>query len=216
MKRLLIVLAIAVFGFSAFAQKQNNPIRFGIAGGLNNSSLAAVESLFLFRDMSIGAQIDISPLISIRPLLSFYSKTEKETNLLQSYPEYTSNTLLSIGGQIDVPFNVLRFNDANIYTGPSIMYINYTTKDYTQVSATTTYLNRDSISNIFGIGAIIGGQYNISKKFSVYLNFGLSYVNTSTQTKTYNALGTVTNNFKYNNNSVLFTGSTIGAIYYIN
>lgn len=215
MKRLLAVMVIAAFGFAAFAEKQSNSARIGLAGGLNSASLLLLESPYAFRDMSIGAQVDITSLISIRPLLCLYSNTEKTTDLLDGYPEYVSQKTFAIGGQIDVPLRFLRLGDASVYAGPSIMYINVSTKDYSQISATTTYLYHESTAGIFGLGAIVGGQYNFSKSFSLYLDFLVSYITSTDENKNYSILGDMTTNKKEKNDEIAFRGVTIGAVFYL-
>lgn len=210
MKRIFVVLIALTIAYSAFAA--GSSLRLGVIGSIE--APVYIDSTYSVKDLRLGAQLDLSTLVSIRPSLILYVNTEKSENISDGLPEYKNRSFLYIGGSVDVPFHLARFSNGSIYAGPSILYMSI--KELRFYNPTDPYLGDEDTTTIFSIGALVGGQYQFNKSFSCFLDTGLEFVIENFSSKDYNLFGTTTDNMETTDTSFRFKAPSIGLCFYLN
>ncbi len=214
MKRILAILAFMTASLIVAAESDYHAMKIGIAGGMNTALAMKMESDYSYLDQSLGFQLHVNSLISIRPSLIFYKLERQYKDEYNNYPEYTSDQDICLGARLDLPLHFLRFSDASIYAGPSLMYMSLKEEGWNYNSV--VYKSSEAENSYMGGGLLIGGQYNPSEHFSVFLDIGASLLMRRTHSKSLDNTGATTNETKNSRTFIFFNGPTIGAILYLN
>jgi len=214
MKRILAIIAIMAASLIIAAESDYHAMKIGIAGGVSTSLAMKLDSFYGYTDQSLGFQLHVNSLISIRPSLILYRYERKYENKFSGYPEYTADQDLYLGLRLDMPFHFLRFSDASIYAGPSAIYLSAKQEEWSYSGG--VYKSYEAENTFIGGGLLIGGQYNPSEHFGVYLDVGASYLLRQNHSRYFDNTGSTTSESRNAYTNIFFTGPTIGAILYLN
>jgi hypothetical protein len=213
MKKIVIFIALlSVLVLSLPAEEAYNPMKFGIFGTfLNNTSSNPMFGL--------GAQLHITPLISVRPSVFFYDNSGKRE---YTYPTASTYTLdpwgkgSIFGVKFTVPIHFIQFQSGSIYAGPTIAFASQKSPSYTN-NLNTSYLNYETNSTTLDIGATIGGEYLFSKNFGVFLDLGILYEKYTGDYTDYDVpSGNKVEAYTQSNTYIRTDNPTIGIIVYFN
>ncbi len=214
MKRILAILAFMAASLIVAAEGDYHAMKMGISGGVSSALAMKLDSNYGLSDQSLGFQIHFNSLISIRPSLIFHKYERKYENQYSGYPEYTSDRDLCLGARLDLPLHFLRFSDASIYAGPSAMFMIVNQEEWSYSSV--VYRSYETKNTFIGAGLILGGQYNPSERFSVFLDIGANYLIRKAHNRNFDNTGSTTGESEYSYTTIFLSGPTIGAILYLN
>ena len=203
-------LAIAV---SVHAEDTYKSFKVGLEAGTDVTELIrmalneAPESTIF----SVGAQVHIIPLLSLRPVLQLESISHSVTDNIAGTTTL-SNSDLAVGGRIDALFHLIRLPAGSVYAGPSLGYLRQDTKNYYASGTTSSELTDTELR----AGAIFGAQLQIFSNFGFYMESGVYYNLSTSKNDQYNASGTLTSSSTDTYEYVYLSGLTFGFIAYLN
>jgi opacity protein-like surface antigen len=171
----LFILAMGLF-FAGAANAQN-PIRFGIKGGVNFSNIIKNDgdnnfSTKVNPGFNVGVTVDIELIdnIAFTPELLYSTKGYKLTNFAGEYTQTTSF--------IDVPILAsIRLGSAlNLVVGPQVSFLTSTKTKFENGygSAETVNDESDRFKKSL-VGGLIGFRYDVNKNVDVHGRYALDF-----------------------------------------
>ncbi len=213
MKRAVVVcLLVVCVALAGWSEEPYGFLKSGVQGGISLIPGGVYEMQQSY--YSIGVQVHIIPLLSVRPSFWLYSYSQDRTDQLAGFTDaqYADSTV--IGGRLDLLVHPLRFEKGSVYAGPSVGGFNLSTTNYftPPSSGTSSKTSRSA----FLAGVVIGGEYLFDPHFGAFVDARFTYSLYSDQNQSWNSSGTKTSDYTNNYNRYFFEGATIGFIAYLN
>ena len=153
MKKLFIFLLILLIPVSVLSSPQKCPGAGDFALNFNFPGVRAIESYdSLIPLYSVGFTFHISDTLFIRPSFIFNKVDDEDSS-------YQVRTYM--GGTLDVLIALSKYNGLTVYFGPGLLFLTDNNGD-----------NDGNGHDIFSFKLKLGAQYNFTKTFAIYADFG--------------------------------------------
>jgi hypothetical protein len=214
MKRwsLLACCVLVLFAAAAPAFAQDGGARFGFFAGLDTKLPGFIsgggEDLGVAQ-YRVGAMIEPTPEILIKPDVIFVSEEENEDDKINDY-EYLRYKYTTYGAGISVYYKVLPADRVSIYVGPRIDFLQNSYED----EYTTGEKENDDKTTTFAFTACIAGQFEITDHFRFFAETGIGYRTVTRVDNRYNTSGVIFTDEEKKSSKFYTYGGQIGVAFY--